>query len=423
MPDDDTLNAIGVRSIPAWYIAAHPMKARERGFGRGSGAADRIWGARREPFPATGPNSSQMPFRTQPPVFHQPSASRFTSKPSAEFFGAPSGYSSNFMRPPFVSPVGQHAVFDRVNGLPDQTQPQYHYTACSRGMELAIMRKPPKPKTPGYNTHPFQLPPPPSPQDSATVPELEKPQLKPVPVWEPRQSKLSNALVHRAGHSTSTMNKDGAAAQGQGQTSVQLEKDDAKLDTSTPSATDGEKQQLKVDDAISHHPPPSHSTVYHPASATPTSLRTRPSAINVAYPSLQPSLPLQSTSAALPSRERQSSVSSDLFALAPKTPAPPHRRLFVAPGEERYVTEAEEPQAIKVRPSVNDQGGSLRFQERAQKPYRKERQVGGNGKADRLKNLLDNNVNKKRVFSPEKTPRGKQAVKEGGQSKELLVDI
>lgn len=39
MPDDATLKAIGIRVLPVWYIAAHPEKARERGFGRGSGAS------------------------------------------------------------------------------------------------------------------------------------------------------------------------------------------------------------------------------------------------------------------------------------------------------------------------------------------------------------------------------------------------
>ncbi|KAL8675386.1 MAG: hypothetical protein Q9168_000217 [Polycauliona sp. 1 TL-2023] len=32
MPDDATLRAIGIRALPSWYIAAHPEKARERGW-------------------------------------------------------------------------------------------------------------------------------------------------------------------------------------------------------------------------------------------------------------------------------------------------------------------------------------------------------------------------------------------------------
>ncbi|KAI4277700.1 MAG: hypothetical protein LQ337_001574 [Flavoplaca oasis] len=40
MPDDATLRAIGIRALPSWYIAAHPEKARKRGWGSGKKDAE-----------------------------------------------------------------------------------------------------------------------------------------------------------------------------------------------------------------------------------------------------------------------------------------------------------------------------------------------------------------------------------------------
>lgn len=420
MPDENTLKAIGIRTLPAWYVAAHPQKARERGFGKVNASGSRLWGARRNHFPATTFTPSQMPFRRQPPVFDQSPAVGFPGKLSATFFAAPAGFSSNFTPPPIGSHFDQHPVLNRVQELPDQSYPQYHSSARGHGKELQIMRKPPKPKTPGYNTFAFQLPPLPSSPDSATAPAVEKPQTKHAPVWGPRPSKLAKGFAHRTQNPKSTRNEDDAAAQGLVPAASNLSQDINNLHVSAPSASNGQITKSTAEPNSSHYPSLSQSAVHCATLDAPSNSRSP--AINSSFPSLIPSPPPEAKAVTQPSHDRKASICSDLFALAPKTPSPPHRRLFVSPGGERYVTAAEEPQAVsRESPELKKGVASSRYQERPQKSSHKGRQPART-KADCLKNLLDCD-RKQRGVSPEKAPRKKRAVKEHAQKNELLVEI
>ncbi|KAL8928570.1 MAG: hypothetical protein Q9208_001804 [Pyrenodesmia sp. 3 TL-2023] len=413
MPDDDSLHAIGIRAVPAWYIAAHPEKARERGIGRGRTACgSRAWGARGGPFPAASFTSSRGPFRSQPSAFHPPSTYGFPGKPDATFFGPPATFSSNFARPSFAPHVDQYPAYGhgRIQELPDQAPQQYQYSPRSHSTEIQIVRKPAKPKTPGFNTFPFQLPPP----TAATSPAPEKHQTKPAPVWEPRPSKLTNRLAYRTDlNPTTPLAKDGVAAPATGPAAQQLSQDQANLPR--PKSAGGEPH---LDNGIkaSRDLSTPNIDLHNPTSAAPSA--SRPLAVNSAYPSLQPNAPPQSTSTALPARDRKPSVSSDLFALVPKTPSPPHRRLFVAPGEERYVTAAEEPKVVREEATVvKVETDTSPPQDKTPKRHRKERVAPC---SERPKNPFYSD-SKKRVVSPEKTRKGKHVVKERRQSVEPLV--
>ncbi|KAI4290125.1 MAG: hypothetical protein L6R35_000613 [Caloplaca aegaea] len=413
MPDNDTLNAIGIRTLPGWYVASHPEKARERGLGRGFVSGGRVWEARRNPLPFRSFTSSRMPSRSQPRVFNQPSALGFHEKNNAPLFDVPAGFSSSYTRASFTPPVERYHGWGRIQELPDQGYPQSSYNPRNHGKELQIVRKP---KTPGFNTFPFQLP---FPGNDATA-STEKPQGKPVPVWAPRQSKLVNGTLHRAEKSTSTSNEgEDTAAPGRGEAAQHLKGDYGSPHTSTVAPACS---------PIMGRVPQSNAGLSFPQDPSLTSRTLDPGAesvrrattANSAFPSLKPSPPAQCKPAKPSSHERNASVSSDLFALAPKVPSPMHRRFFVPAGEERYVTATEEPAAVREESApLKDQQHASKPRDKVKKSLPSENQVGRN---ERLKNLLDSN-NKKRVISPEKVARAKQARKERKQPDDLLVDF
>lgn len=375
-------------------------------------SGSRAWGTRGGPFPGASFPSSRGPLRSQPSAFHPPSAYGFPGKPDATFFGPPAGFSSNFARPSFVSHTDHYPGYGhgRIQELPDQAPHQYQYNPRSHSTELQVMRKPAKPKTPGFNTFPFQLPPPTTAASSAP----EKHQTKPAPVWEPRPSKLTNRLAYRTDLNPATpLAENGVAAPATGPAAQQFSQDQANL---LPPKSAGAEPHLDNGIKASRDISLPNTDIHNPTLAAPST--SRPLAVNSAYPSLQPIAPAQSTPAALPARDRKPSVSSDLFALVPKTPSPPHRRLFVAPGEERYVTAAEEPKVVREEATVvKVKTDTSPPQDKTLKRHRKERVAS---RSERPKNPFYSD-SKKRVVSPEKTRKGKQVVKESCQSVEPLV--
>lgn len=86
------------------------------------------------------------------------------------------------------------------------------------------------------------------------------------------------------------------------------------------------------------------------------------------------------------------------------------------------MTAAEEPIAVREGgpTAVKDKADTPPRHEKPEKRHRKERVAPSRN--ERPKNHADND-SKKRVVSPEKTRRGKQAERECGQPTELLVDI
>ncbi|KAL8804702.1 MAG: hypothetical protein Q9182_002394 [Xanthomendoza sp. 2 TL-2023] len=168
MPDNDTLRAIGIRAMPSWYIAAHPAKARERGWGTGKAPPASFQPGR--PLTGAGPAPNfgpvRMPQQSRPPSF-QPS----------QFLGSPESNGSSSFHPSASSPN------PRIQELTDQQYQQWQQSSRVRPNELQVVRKPYR--SPGYNTCPFPAPAP------APIGIPVTSQTEPEPVWLPRQSKFT----------------------------------------------------------------------------------------------------------------------------------------------------------------------------------------------------------------------------------------
>ncbi|KAL8820465.1 MAG: hypothetical protein Q9223_001326 [Gallowayella weberi] len=166
MPDNDTLKAIGIRAMPSWYIAAHPVKARERGWGTGRAPPSSLHTGR--PSPVPGPvrdfGPGRMPLQACPPSFQPP-----------QYIGIPASNRPSSLHPSAPPP------FPRIQELTDQQYQQWQQSSRVRPNELQIVRKPYR--SPGYNTCPFPAP---APTGVPVTPPTE-----PEPVWPPRQSKFA----------------------------------------------------------------------------------------------------------------------------------------------------------------------------------------------------------------------------------------
>ncbi|KAL8940692.1 MAG: hypothetical protein Q9216_002679 [Gyalolechia sp. 2 TL-2023] len=429
MPDDYTLNAIGVRSLPAWYVAAHPGQAHERGYGRGYASSNRtlkpqLTRVAGPPFTSPRMRSMVYPPSNQSPTFGFPKVS------NATFFYPPAGFAQGFVRTPFPSDIQHHGPSPRFQELKDDRSPLWPRALQAHAGQLQLVPKPTKLKSPGYNTFPYPSPapasaqppptaqhPPPAPPRaplSATV----KPQTNPLPVWEPRQPKYTNALIRGKEQSEP---KD-SAAQAPAQTTSRVDQKETKPCHPGPSASNTQISQPKIGTDESCNSGQSQSNRHNEDAGPPS--KSRVPAINSLYAPLEPSPPLASTMADLPSRNRKLSNSSDLFALAPKIPSPIHPRLFVRPGGERCVRTDQEPKVSKGESGeVKEEVGVAKPKENGTRAYRKQRQALSPPDNGRPHPQTKNEKRKKTVLSPEKDFGMKQREREGDQASERLVDI
>ena len=318
MPDDATLRAIGIRVLPAWYCAAHPDKARERGFGRGAGAPNGIWRGRSGPFPTVPSASFRTGPHSQPPPFRPTPSFGFADRPDAAFFRGPGHFSSN-MTGALFNVNEQHVPYPRVQELSDQQYQQWQARPNAHPADLQIVRRPYR--TPGYKTFPFQLP---APVTAPTqTPDVSHP--KPAPVWEPRESKLTNGLVYRDQEVKSSPAQESAETKPTASATVNLEHHKSGASIAEPSNSKAYEDQSQT--TVEN---PSDSLSSSPDNCQAAAARSSGSRVPAGFTPLKPSAPSPRAPAAL---ERKKSVSSDLFALAPKVSPPPHKRLFVPRGE------------------------------------------------------------------------------------------
>lgn len=208
MPDDDTLKAIGIRSLPPWYVAAHPGQARERGYGRDFAFNSRTSKPQLNPFPGSPPSFTSPRVRSiiSPPS-SQPPAFGFPKVSNATFFYPPAGFAQGFVRSPFPSDLQPNGSSPRFQEITDDRSSLWPNARQYRGGQLQLAPKPLKVKSPGYNTFPYPPPAPPTAQTSPASqpphsakphtksPTTAKPQINPLPVWEPRQPKYTNPLI------------------------------------------------------------------------------------------------------------------------------------------------------------------------------------------------------------------------------------
>ncbi|KAL8739207.1 MAG: hypothetical protein Q9181_000098 [Wetmoreana brouardii] len=328
MPDDETLKAIGIRSLPAWYIAAHPEEARKRGFGRGNGASGWPWRARPSSSPSLG--SFQIGLHAHPQPFTPPPSFGLPGKSEAPFFHPPARFSPNTTRPSMQSNKEQQPPFPRVQELSEHQYQQWQNSSPHRDCQLQLVRRPYR--SPGYNTFPFELPA----RVPASAPSPVLSQTQPAPIWEPRQSKLTHGLAYGQENSRLSPSQDDTAMPRMETADVQLKRDGP--GPSSYGATTWKGQILKsnpnkkeLSDSASSSPKVSNATLAR-------HYKSNPQNADVFTP-LKPSPPSPKV---LTNRERNPSVSSDLFALAPNVSSPPHRRFFVPHGEERLIPNSDE---------------------------------------------------------------------------------
>ncbi|KAL8873566.1 MAG: hypothetical protein Q9174_000982 [Haloplaca sp. 1 TL-2023] len=317
MPDDATLRAIGIRVLPAWYCAAHPDKARERGFGRGAGAVNGIWQRPSGTFPAVPSASFRTGPYAQPPQFRPAPSFGFAEKPDAAFLRGPGHFSSHMTGASFH--VNEQPVpYPRIQELSDQQYQQWQARPNAYPADLQVVRRPYR--SPGYKTFPFQLPAP------VTAPAHNSDVLlpKPAPVWEPRESKLTNGLAYRDKEVKLDPAQEGAETKHMTSANVKLEHHEPRNSIAELSNSKASEHQskIKVED-------PSDSSSSSPDNCQRGAARVSGSHVPAGFAPLKPSPPSPRAPATL---ERKKSVSSDLFALAPKVSPPPHKRLFVPRG-------------------------------------------------------------------------------------------
>ncbi|KAL8986495.1 MAG: hypothetical protein Q9205_000010 [Flavoplaca limonia] len=187
MPDDATLRAIGIRALPSWYIAAHPEKARKRGWGSGSrtgGPSFRssTWKTSTTPFSVPSSRSFPMPLPAQLPSFQPPSSFGLSAKAGPSLLRPQLPYPHTFTQAPITSKADQHYAFPRVQELSDHQYQQWQDGTLDRSNGLQLVQKP---RSPGYKTFPFPVPVPLAP------PAPETTHTEPKPLWPPRQSKFT----------------------------------------------------------------------------------------------------------------------------------------------------------------------------------------------------------------------------------------
>ncbi|KAL8686893.1 MAG: hypothetical protein Q9224_005310 [Gallowayella concinna] len=185
MPDNDTLRAIGIRAMPSWYIAAHPAKAREQGWGTGKLPPPYLRTGRPSPVSLPAPNFGpvRMSLQARPSSFQPPQS-----------FGIHARNGSSFLHPAASPP------FPRIQELTDQQYQQWQHSSRAHPNELQIVQKPYR--SPGYNTRPFPAPAP------SSVPIMS--QTEPEPIWQPRQSKLTKGPTGSEEHPTANHGQVGA---------------------------------------------------------------------------------------------------------------------------------------------------------------------------------------------------------------------
>lgn len=359
-----------------------------------------------------------------PPAFGFPKVS------NATFFYPPAGFAQGFVRTPFLSDLQQHGPSRRFQEITDDRSSVWPNAHRSRAGQLQLLAKPAKLKSPGYNTFPYPPPappaaqppptsrPPPSAQPPIQSPTRAKPQINPLPVWEPRQPKYTNPLIHGKEQSDSNRTRD-ASVEPPIQATSHVKQEEINPSHGGPSLSIAQVLQPSVIVNEPNDPCQSQSSTHAESSATPP--ESRGPAINNLYAPLKPSTAFETVAADPPSLRRKPSNSSDLFALAPKVPSPRHPRLFVRHSEERFPVAATEPEALQQgTKEIRENAGAAEPKEMAKKTYRKQRQAPSAPESERPYSRVDSE--KRKILSPEKHLRTKRIERERGQASERLVD-
>ncbi|KAI4284602.1 MAG: hypothetical protein L6R38_001303 [Xanthoria sp. 2 TBL-2021] len=410
MPDDDTLRAIGIRALPSWYIAAHPEKARKRGWGssnRASGPFSRssTWKPSTAPFPAPSSGSFRMPLQAHLPSFQPPGRFGHSAKVGPSFLRSQASYPHTVTHAPITSRVDQQFGFPRVQELSDHQYQQWQDGALDRPSGLQIVQKPPR--SPGYKTFPFPVPgpmPTPGPRTSHTEPK---------PLWPPRQSKFTK--VSEEGNMEPSQKQDGVGTSGP-EPAIKVEDEAAKHSFSGLSTHNDQSQRSNVQVAtgsaalsrdVDHVIIPKAST-------------SLPTAKNNGFVALKPSTVPEPVLPKLSTRERQSNGPSNPFDQTPTEPQQPPRQMFSRTARQAQVSGSRNLERNTQTRSVTRKEPEELLRNEAV-TFKEHCQI----RADQIfcrKDVTEDNK-KKLSCSPEGKPKAKRAVKKRAPSTERLLDF
>ena len=410
MPDMKTLRAIGVNTPPAWYMATHKEEARKRGFppvNANAASAQTNWRGESKSFPGPSHTTFRPYQRPQPPAFIQPQSIEFPSNQTIGPFYPSARFIQDVHQPMYPSSNQRHNAYLRVQELSDQQYHQWQNAHPLRGNELKYR---PKPRTPGFKTFPFQLPAP------------EPSHVQRIPMWPTRPSKvrpISMALDHESAtkqrsSSSSPKGSKQIASSTLGQTTD--EPHNPGPEKATGQATQSEIEQT----AVVNSPSPSNA------------------ALNVSYAPLEPSPRPDPKLVLAAARERKASVSSDLFALAPKTCEPMPIRRFVPLGEVSRTSTSDKPAAALQNPKSNglreNNNSSPVLVDSVRTGHRKGRRVPGSSREHEHRKEYQRSFGpgfeypkrgRKRTAGSSSEKNGKENRTPNGQSEgtELLLDL
>ncbi|KAL9597610.1 MAG: hypothetical protein Q9219_005049 [cf. Caloplaca sp. 3 TL-2023] len=395
MPEDDILKEIGIRVLPAWYVAAHPEKARERGYVKENVLSSFPMRSQPNSSPGALFPSPRRPSKTQPSPFTRTLTFNFPQKPEVAFLCPSTSFTQALARVPFTSSFQQRAPYHRFHELSDERVHTWHN---GRPIHTGHLQLVPKMKSPGYNTCPYPFP------ATTQAPAAEKPQTNAGPVWEPRQSKYPSGSICRQEHSGLGQTRDVTAQESIKATS-QVDQNKRHPSFADLPGPGREAPRAKTIDEESHDIGLSQSKAHRQTGAKSSNPRVR--AVNAMYAPLEPSAPsIGPESENLPRQSRKVSNSSDLFALAPKVQSPAPRRFFATSGD-RSGAAAKHPKASKA-----DESGSSKPQENA-KASSLQHQDPSEQHTERSKTAL----------SPKKKQRAKRIEREDDGASERLVDF
>ncbi|KAL8784432.1 MAG: hypothetical protein Q9213_003955 [Squamulea squamosa] len=408
MPDDDTLRAIGIRALPSWYIAAHPEKARKRGWGNGNragGPPSRTWKPTTTSFPAPTFRSSQLPLQAHLTPFQPPGSFGHSAKVGSSFLPSQSSYPQSFTQAPMISRPDQHLGFPRVQELSDHQYQQWQDGTLDRPRGLQIVPKPSR--SPGYKTFPFPVPAP------MAAPVAATPHKEPRSVWSPRQSKFTKAVEE---HSKPLQGKEGGGTGEPQPAPVDTEGNAAKpfvpnrstcedhslqLNSTTPAATGSGSPPRNVRHAVTRGASTSQTAIYN------------------GFAPLKPLTLPEQPAPNLSAHERKSNIPSGPFDSGPTVNQQAPRQMFSRTAREGQVSGSKIQEVTsRKRSAVTKEAEELRqYDGTSSNEHCRVRTQKGLSQ----RNVTEDNK-KKPSCSPEGKPKAKRAVKDRGASEELLLD-
>ncbi|KAL8775015.1 MAG: hypothetical protein Q9209_000494 [Squamulea sp. 1 TL-2023] len=409
MPDDDTLRAIGIRALPSWYIAAHPEKARKRGWGNGNragGPPSRTWKSTTSSFTAPTFQSSHLPLQAHLTPFQPPGPFGHSAKVGSSLLPSQSSYANTFTQAPIISRPDHHFGSPRVQELSDHQYQQWQDGTLDRPRGLQIVQKPSR--SPGYKTFPFPVPAP----MAAPVPATSHKEQK--SVWSPRQSKFTRAAEEQ---SKSLQGKEDAGTSEPQPAPMNTEGNATKPFVPDRSTCDDQPLQLKSNTLAATCSGSTPQNVRH--AVPPGTSTSQQTGTYNGFAPLEPSTLSEQLAPNLSTRERESNIPSGLFdsGLTVSQQAP--RQMFSRTAREGQVS------------GSRIQDGTSRKRSAVTKEAEEIRQYDGTRSNEQCRiriekglghrNVTEDNK-KKPSCSPEGKPKAKRAVKDRGASNELLLD-